>query len=83
MLLSFSYIALLSQLAVAPNVDRAAAPKTVPFDTTVAVSNFSGVAINLASGGKVRIVESTPENFKVTTPHDLKVAALLLGERRV
>ena len=35
------------------------------------------------AGGTVRIVESTPENFKVTTPHDLKVAALLLGERRV
>jgi 2-C-methyl-D-erythritol 4-phosphate cytidylyltransferase len=34
------------------------------------------------AGGTVRIVESTPENFKVTTPHDLKVAALLLGERR-
>jgi 2-C-methyl-D-erythritol 4-phosphate cytidylyltransferase len=32
-------------------------------------------------GGRVRIVESTPENFKVTTPHDLKVAELLLGER--
>ena len=35
------------------------------------------------AGGTVRIVESTPENFKVTTPHDLKVAGLLLGERRV
>jgi len=33
------------------------------------------------AGGTVRVVESTPENFKVTTPHDLKVAALLLGER--
>jgi 2-C-methyl-D-erythritol 4-phosphate cytidylyltransferase len=33
------------------------------------------------AGGSVRIVESTPENFKVTTPHDLEVAALLLGER--
>ena len=34
------------------------------------------------AGGTVRVVESTPENFKVTTPHDLRVAALLLGERR-
>jgi 2-C-methyl-D-erythritol 4-phosphate cytidylyltransferase len=33
------------------------------------------------AGGTVRIVESTPENFKVTTPHDLKVAGLLLAER--
>ena len=30
----------------------------------------------------MRVVESTPENFKVTTPHDLRVAELLLGERR-
>ena len=33
------------------------------------------------AGGTVRVVESTPENFKVTTPHDLRVAELLLGER--
>jgi 2-C-methyl-D-erythritol 4-phosphate cytidylyltransferase len=35
-----------------------------------------------AAGGRVRIVDSSPENFKVTTPHDLLVAELLLGERR-
>ena len=29
----------------------------------------------------MRVVESTAENFKVTTPHDLRVAELLLGER--
>jgi 2-C-methyl-D-erythritol 4-phosphate cytidylyltransferase len=34
------------------------------------------------AGGTVRVVESTPENFKVTTPHDLRVAELLLAERR-
>jgi 2-C-methyl-D-erythritol 4-phosphate cytidylyltransferase len=34
-----------------------------------------------AAGGRVRIVESTPENFKVTTPHDLRVAELLLAQR--
>ena len=34
------------------------------------------------AGGTVHVVESTPENFKVTTPHDLRVAELLLGERR-
>jgi 2-C-methyl-D-erythritol 4-phosphate cytidylyltransferase len=33
------------------------------------------------NGGTVRVVESTAENFKVTTPHDLRVAELLLGER--
>ena len=34
------------------------------------------------AGGTVRVVESTAENFKITTPHDLRVAELLLGERR-
>lgn len=33
------------------------------------------------AGGTVRVVESTPENFKVTTLHDLRVAELLLGDR--
>lgn len=31
-----------------------------------------------ARGGVVRVVPSPPENFKVTTPHDLRVAGLLL-----
>jgi 2-C-methyl-D-erythritol 4-phosphate cytidylyltransferase len=30
------------------------------------------------AGGTVRVVEAPPANFKVTTPHDLRVAALLL-----
>jgi 2-C-methyl-D-erythritol 4-phosphate cytidylyltransferase len=33
------------------------------------------------AGGSVRVVESTPANLKVTTPHDLQVAALLLSNR--
>jgi 2-C-methyl-D-erythritol 4-phosphate cytidylyltransferase len=33
------------------------------------------------NGGTVRVVESSPANFKVTTPHDLAVADRLLGER--
>ena len=33
------------------------------------------------AGGTVRVVESSPANFKVTTPHDLQVAELLLAER--
>ena len=33
------------------------------------------------AGGSVRVVESSPANFKVTTPHDLRVAELLLAER--
>ena len=33
------------------------------------------------SGGTVLVVESSSENLKVTTPHDLRVAELLLGAR--
>ena len=34
-----------------------------------------------AAGGDVRIVEAPRHNFKVTTPHDLRIAELLLAER--
>jgi 2-C-methyl-D-erythritol 4-phosphate cytidylyltransferase len=34
-----------------------------------------------ALGGRVGLVASGPENFKITTSHDLRVAELLLGER--
>jgi 2-C-methyl-D-erythritol 4-phosphate cytidylyltransferase len=33
------------------------------------------------AGGTVRVVESGPENFKITTPHDLRLAELLLRAR--
>jgi 2-C-methyl-D-erythritol 4-phosphate cytidylyltransferase len=33
------------------------------------------------AGGSVRVVESSPANFKITTPHDLLVAELLLSSR--
>jgi 2-C-methyl-D-erythritol 4-phosphate cytidylyltransferase len=32
-------------------------------------------------GGAVRVVESTPANLKVTTPHDLRIAEYLLADR--
>jgi 2-C-methyl-D-erythritol 4-phosphate cytidylyltransferase len=34
-----------------------------------------------AAGGKVLIEPAPAENFKVTTPHDLRIAELLLGDR--
>jgi 2-C-methyl-D-erythritol 4-phosphate cytidylyltransferase len=34
-----------------------------------------------AAGGRVLLQAAPAENFKVTTPHDLRVAELLLGER--
>jgi 2-C-methyl-D-erythritol 4-phosphate cytidylyltransferase len=33
------------------------------------------------AGGTVRVVESTPANLKVTTPHDLRIAELLIRQR--
>lgn len=33
------------------------------------------------TGGTVRVVESTPANLKVTTPHDLAIAEYLLAHR--
>jgi 2-C-methyl-D-erythritol 4-phosphate cytidylyltransferase len=33
------------------------------------------------AGGTVRVIESSPANFKVTTPHDLRVADMILRER--
>jgi 2-C-methyl-D-erythritol 4-phosphate cytidylyltransferase len=33
------------------------------------------------AGGSVRVVESSPANLKVTTPHDLQIAELLLRDR--
>jgi 2-C-methyl-D-erythritol 4-phosphate cytidylyltransferase len=33
------------------------------------------------AGGTVRVVESSPANLKVTTPHDLRIAELLLRSR--
>jgi 2-C-methyl-D-erythritol 4-phosphate cytidylyltransferase len=32
-------------------------------------------------GGRVRVVAAPAENFKVTTPVDLRLAELVLGER--
>jgi 2-C-methyl-D-erythritol 4-phosphate cytidylyltransferase len=33
------------------------------------------------AGGTVRVVESAPGNFKITTPHDLRLADMILRER--
>jgi 2-C-methyl-D-erythritol 4-phosphate cytidylyltransferase len=33
------------------------------------------------AGGTVRVVEASPGNFKITTPHDLRLADMILRER--
>ena len=40
-----------------------------------------GEAFTLNPGGTVRVVESSPANFKVTTPYDLQIAEHLLADR--
>ena len=65
MLLSFPYIVLFAQLAVAPTIDRADVPSAIPFDTVIAAPNFSGVALNLEAGGKVRIVGGSSKLVRV------------------
>ena len=64
MLHAFPYIALLAQLAVATNVP-VNAPSAVPFDTTMTARSFSGVALNLEAGGRVRIVGSSSRVVRV------------------
>jgi hypothetical protein len=54
MLHAFSYM-MLAQLAVTPTMNRVDPPSTIPFDTTIS-ARFSGVALDLAAGGRVRIV---------------------------
>jgi hypothetical protein len=62
MLLSFPHVALFAQLAVAPAIH---APSPVPFDTVIAAASFSGVALNLEAGGKVRIVGGSSKVVRV------------------
>src|SRR5215207_930840 len=68
MLHSLAYIALLAQLAVVPTttVHRVAdAPSIIPFDTTLAVQPFAGVALDLEAGGAVRVVGGDTRTVRV------------------
>lgn len=65
MLHAFSTIAMLAQLAVTPTMNRVDAPSTIPFDTTISAPRFSGVALDLAAGGRVRIVGGTTKVVRV------------------
>jgi 2-C-methyl-D-erythritol 4-phosphate cytidylyltransferase len=64
-----------------PQAFRAAALRTaldVPEDVLAQATDDAWLVER--AGGTVRIVPSTPRNLKVTTPHDLRVAELLLRE---
>jgi hypothetical protein len=61
-------IGMLAQLAVTPAMHRVEAPSTIPFDTTISAPRFSGIALDLTAGGRVRIVggESKVVRVQVT-----------------
>jgi len=60
---------------------RAPLEAALNVDVSVLAQATDDASLVERAGGTVRVVESSPANFKVTTPHDLRVAELLLGER--
>ena len=60
---------------------REALEAALNVDVSVLAQATDDASLVERAGGTVRVVESSPANFKVTTPHDLRVAELLLGER--
>lgn len=60
---------------------RAALEGALSVDASVLATATDDASLVERAGGTVRVVEASPANFKVTTPHDLKVAELLLAER--
>ena len=68
-----------------PQVFRRAALERVLFgaDAWVLATATDDASLVERGGGVVEIVESTPENIKITTRIDLRLAELLLSEARV
>jgi len=60
---------------------REALEAALDVDPEVLAAATDDASLVERSGGTVRVVESSPANFKVTTPHDLEVAELLLARR--
>ena len=55
--------------------------RALDVDENVLATATDDAALVERAGGRVVVVESSPANFKVTTPHDLAVAELLLRDR--
>ncbi|WP_354698280.1 2-C-methyl-D-erythritol 4-phosphate cytidylyltransferase [Paraconexibacter sp. AEG42_29] len=65
-----------------PQVFRAPALRDVlAQDDAVLAAATDDASLIEAAGGTVRVVPSSRENFKVTTPEDLRLAELVLAER--
>jgi 2-C-methyl-D-erythritol 4-phosphate cytidylyltransferase len=62
---------------------REALEAALDVDASVLAAATDDASLVERAGGTVRVVEASPANFKVTTPHDLQVAELLLAGRRV
>ena len=60
---------------------RAALERALALDDHVVGAATDDASLVESLGGTVRVVEAPRENLKVTTPLDLRVAELLLGER--
>jgi 2-C-methyl-D-erythritol 4-phosphate cytidylyltransferase len=58
---------------------REALEAALNVDASVLAAATDDASLVERAGGTVRVVESSPANFKVTTPHDLRVAELLLA----
>jgi hypothetical protein len=74
------YFGMIAQLAVAPAAQPADAPSMIPFDTTLAAPALNGVALNLESGGAVRIVGSASNVVRVqVTDHGKRCADCIVA----
>ena len=69
----------IAELGVAEHVYRFTAALDVSGDVLAQATDDAWLVER--TGGTVRVVESTPANLKVTTPHDLAIAEHLLADR--
>jgi 2-C-methyl-D-erythritol 4-phosphate cytidylyltransferase len=60
---------------------RAALERALAVDDDLLAQATDDAWLVERTGGTVRVVESTPANLKVTTPHDLRIAEYLLADR--
>jgi 2-C-methyl-D-erythritol 4-phosphate cytidylyltransferase len=60
---------------------RAALERALAVDAALLAQATDDAWLVERTGGTVRVVESAPANFKITTPSDLRVAELLLADR--
>ena len=60
---------------------RAALQAALDVDAAILARATDDAWLVERAGGTVRVVESSPGNFKVTTPHDLRLADMILRER--